>query len=189
MRQPVGKQDQYIAAFGGLTCFEFRPDGTVDVKPLAISSATAADLEHNLLMFFTGYSRSAVEILADQQQRSAQGDAGMIENLHFTKQLGNLAKQLLEDGKTRSYGELLHEHWEHKRARSKGMSNQSIDRWYRVGLENGAIGGKLVGAGGGGFLMFYADDPMRLRRAMAQERLSELRFRFDYDGSTVLVRD
>jgi D-glycero-alpha-D-manno-heptose-7-phosphate kinase len=189
LSQPVGKQDQYIAAFGGLTCFEFNTDGTVEVRPLAISSSTALDLEHNLLMFFTGYSRNASEILQDQQERSVLGDSQMIDNLHFTKQLGTLAKELLESGKTRCYGELLHTHWEHKRARSNGMSNTRIDHLHEVGMKNGAIGGKLVGAGGGGFLLFYAEDPMRLRRAMAHEGLSELRFRFDYDGSTVLVRD
>jgi len=189
LRQPVGKQDQYIAAFGGLTCFEFNTDGTVDVRPLAISNATLLDLEHNLLMFFTGYSRNAVEVLDDQKQRSVEGDLAMIENLHFMKQLGKTAEELLEAGKTRCYGELLREHWKYKRGRSRGMSNDRIDHWHSVGMENGAVGGKLVGAGGGGFLLFYADDPMRLRRAMAQEGLTELRFRFDHDGSTVLVRD
>jgi D-glycero-alpha-D-manno-heptose-7-phosphate kinase len=189
LRQPVGKQDQYIAAFGGLSCFEFKTDGTVEVTPLAISNATLLDLEHNLLMFFTGYSRNAVEVLDDQKQRSVEGDSTMIENLHFTKQLGLTAKEFLEAGKTRCYGELLREHWKHKRERSRGMSNECIDHWHSVGMANGAVGGKLVGAGGGGYLLFYAEDPMRLRRAMANEGLSELRFRFDHDGSTVLVRD
>jgi D-glycero-alpha-D-manno-heptose-7-phosphate kinase len=189
LQQPVGKQDQYIAAFGGFTCFEFNTDGTVDVQPLAISSDTLLDLEHNLLMFFTGYSRNAAEVLHDQKQRSEERDDAMIQNLHITKQLGRAAKEMLEAGKTRCYGELLREHWEHKRARSRGMSNERIDHWYSVGMANGAIGGKLVGAGGGGYLLFYADNPMRLRRAMAGEGLAELRFRFDHEGSTLLVRD
>jgi len=189
LRQAVGKQDQYIAAFGGLTAFDFRPDGSVDAKPLAISNDTLLDLEHNLLMFFTGYSRNAVLVLDDQKKRSLEGDSSMIDNLHFVKQLGLSSKEALESGKTHCYAELMREHWEHKRARSQGMSNAQIDHWHSVGMQNGALGGKLVGAGGGGYLLFYADDPMRLRRAMSREGLTELRFRFDHDGSTVLVRD
>lgn len=189
LRQAVGKQDQYIAAFGGLTSFDFRPDGSVDAKPLAISNDTLLDLEHNMLMFFTGYSRNAVVVLDDQKKRSLEGDSSMIDNLHFVKQLGLSSKEALESGKTHCYAELMREHWEHKRARSQGMSNDQINHWHSVGMQNGALGGKLVGAGGGGYLLFYADDPMRLRRAMSQEGLNELRFRFDHDGSTVLVRD
>lgn len=189
LNRTIGKQDQYIAAFGGLTCFEFRPDGTVEVKPLAVSDETLLDLEHNLLMFFTGYSRSSIGVLSDQHERSTKGDPEMIDNLHFTKQLGLLAKAALEEGKTSRYAELMKEHWERKRVRSKGMSNEQINHWYETGMNNGALGGKLVGAGGGGYLLFYAEDPMRVRRAMASEGLTELRFRFDHDGSTVLVRD
>jgi D-glycero-alpha-D-manno-heptose-7-phosphate kinase len=189
LQRAIGKQDQYIAAFGGITCFEFRPDGTVGVKPLTISNDTLLDLEHNLLMFFTGYSRHSIGVLADQHERSRKGDQSMIDNLHFTKQLGLAAKDALESGKTRCYAELMKEHWEHKRARSQGMTNDLINHWHDIGMKNGALGGKLVGAGGGGYLLFYADDPMRVRRALATEGLNELRFRFDHDGSTVLVRD
>jgi D-glycero-alpha-D-manno-heptose-7-phosphate kinase len=189
LRQAVGKQDQYIAAFGGIMSFEFRADGSVNALPLAISNDTLLDLEHNLLMFFTGYSRNATVVLDDQKKRSLDGDSAMIDNLHFIKQLGISTKEALESGQTQCYAELMREHWEHKRVRSKGMSNEQIDHWHNVGMQNGALGGKLVGAGGGGYLLFYADDPMRLRRAMNGEGLSELRFRFDHDGSTVLVRD
>jgi D-glycero-alpha-D-manno-heptose-7-phosphate kinase len=189
LQRAIGKQDQYIAAFGGVTCFDFRPDGTVGVEPLRISNDTLLDLEHNLLMFFTGYSRHSIGVLVDQHERSRQGDRSMLENLHFTKQLGLAAKEALEAGKTRCYAELMKEHWGHKRARSQGMTNGNIDRWYEIGMRNGALGGKLVGAGGGGYLLFYAEDPMRVRRALAPEGLSELRFHFDHDGSTVLVRD
>lgn len=189
LQRAVGKQDQYIAAFGGLACFDFRKDGTVGVQPLAISNDTLLDLEHNLLMFFTGYSRSSIGVLADQHERSRKGDQSMIDNLHFTKQLGLATKEALESGKMRCYAELMKQHWEHKRARSQGMTNGKIDRWYDTGMNNGALGGKLVGAGGGGYLLFYAEDPMRVRRAMATEGLTEMRFRFDHDGSTVLVRD
>ena len=188
LRQSVGKQDQYIAAIGGLTCFDFYSDGRVTYEPLKVSDDTLVDLETNLLMFFTGHIRNAVEVLNDQKRRSLDGEKEMIENLHFTKQLGLSAREALEQGETACYAELLNEHWRHKRARSHGMTNDAIDRWYAIGRANGAMGGKLVGAGGGGFLLFYASDPLRLRRAMAAENLTELQFRFDHDGSTVLAR-
>jgi D-glycero-alpha-D-manno-heptose-7-phosphate kinase len=187
--QAVGKQDQYIASHGGLTCFDFRLDGSVGVQRLAISTDTLIDLEQNLLMFFTGYSRNAIEVLSDQKQRSLEGDSAILENLHHTKQLGLAAKEALERGDTACYAGILREHWEIKRGRSKGMSNDCINHWHDVGMANGALGGKLVGAGGGGYLLFYAEHPMRVRRAMAEQGLRELRFRFDHDGSTVLVRD
>lgn len=187
--QPVGKQDQYIAAFGGLTCFEFQPDDRVTVTPLAISTATLHDLEEHLLLFFTGYARSAADILSDQNTRSERGDTTMLESLRFTEELGRRIKAALECGDTGSFADLMQEHWEYKRARSTGMSNESIDRWYDLGRANGARGGKLVGAGAGGFLLFYADDPAQLRRAMTAEGLREVRFFFDHDGSTVVVRD
>jgi|SRR5579872_2801797 len=188
LKQAIGKQDQYIAAIGGVTAFDFHDDGSVTFERLAISDDTLSDLETNLVMFFTGYVRNATEVLNDQKQRSLQGDKEMIENLHFTKQLGLAARDELEKGRTRCYGKLLNEHWSHKRARSRGMSNDRIDRCYTHALQNGAIGGKLVGAGGGGFLLFYAQDPLRLRRAMSADGLTELPFRFDHDGSTVLAR-
>src|ERR1039457_778941 len=188
LRQAVGKQDQYIAAIGGLTSFEFHADGSVTFEKLAVSDDTLCDMEANLVMFFTGYVRDAAEVLNDQKRRSLEGDKQMIENLHFTKQLGLAARDELEKGRTKCYGKLLNEHWLHKRARSRGMTNDRIDRCYSHALKNGALGGKLVGAGGGGFLLFYAEDPLRLRRAMSDEGLTELPFRFDHDGSTVLAR-
>jgi D-glycero-alpha-D-manno-heptose-7-phosphate kinase len=187
--QPVGKQDQYIAAFGGLTCFEVDTDGLVTVSPLAVSNDTLHDLEERLLLFFTGYSRSAGEILADQHQRSEADDSQMLSNLDRTKQLGLEIKQALEGDAPHRFGELMHEHWLSKRQRSSGISNERIDHWYEVGIANGAVGGKLVGAGRGGFLMFYAQDPSALRAAMGAEGLKETRFAFDFDGATVIVRD
>jgi len=187
--EPVGKQDQYIAAFGGLTCFEIEKDGHVNVSPLAVSNETLHELEERLLLFFTGYSRSAGEILADQHERSEADEAEMLENLDRTKELGREIRKVLEAGEAERFGELMHEHWERKRSRSKGISNEDIDRWYEKAIQNGAIGGKLVGAGRGGFLMFYASDPPALREAMAAEGLKETRFSFDFDGSSVIVRD
>jgi len=187
LKEPVGKQDPYIAAYGGITCFEFNPDGSVNARPLGISMDTFFDLEDNLLLFFTGYSRSASEILKDQDQRSKQADPDMIHNLHFVKDLGLHSKAALEAGKTEEFGALMHEHWEHKRKRSSGMSNPQIDEWYALGTNNGALGGKLVGAGGGGFLMFYAEDRKRLRQTMAHAGLEEVRFHFDFEGAKILI--
>jgi D-glycero-alpha-D-manno-heptose-7-phosphate kinase len=187
--RPVGKQDQYAAAFGGLTCLEIRPDGTVEISPLKVSNETLAHIEDHLVMFFTGYSRDSESLLVDQKRRSERGDSAMLENLHFIKQVGVETKAALEAGDTMEFGRLMHEHWLRKRTRSDGMSNPCIDRWYSVAMANGAVGGKLIGAGGGGFLLFYARDHRSLRKAMAQEGLQEVRFKFDHDGSTVLVRD
>ena len=184
--EPIGKQDQYIAAYGGVTCFKFNPDGRVEAEPLKLSMETLFDLEDNLLLFFTGYSRSAGSILKDQQVRTGLADQDMLDNLHYVKELGQRSRQALEAGQTDLLGHLMHEHWEHKKHRSNGMSNPQIDEWYELGLKNGAIGGKLVGAGGGGFLLFYAEDHRRLREAMVRAGLEEVRFRFDFDGTKVL---
>ncbi|HEV2375746.1 MAG TPA: hypothetical protein VGS19_26720 [Streptosporangiaceae bacterium] len=189
LARPVGKQDQYVAAFGGIKCFDFSPDGQVAVSPLAISADTMYDLEENLLMFFTGYSRGADQVLAEQKTRSEGGDPQMIDNLHYVKELGVRCKAALESGDTEGFAATMHEHWEHKKKRSAQMSNGNIDRWYQVGREAGARGGKLVGAGAGGFLLFYTRDPRTLRQAMAAEGLTEVRFTFDYDGSAVIARD
>jgi D-glycero-alpha-D-manno-heptose-7-phosphate kinase len=184
--EPIGKQDQYIAAFGGVTCFTFCPDGKVEARPLQASLGALHSLEDDLLLFFTGFSRNAGTILADQKGRTEAHDAGMIENLNYVKELGLRSQQALEAGRTAEFGALMHEHWEHKKRRSEGMSNTQIDEWYELGRKNGALGGKLVGAGGGGFLMFYAEDHRRLRAAMAGAGLDEVRFRFDFEGTKVL---
>jgi len=188
LNRPVGKQDQYVAAFGGLNTYTFSPDGTVTVAPLAISTETFHELEEHLLMFFTGYSRGADQVLAEQRSKSTAGDASMIDNLHYVKELGLRSKSALENGDVEGFAALMHEHWEHKKKRSTSMSNPNIDRWYELGRANGAVGGKLVGAGAGGFLLFYTRDPRRLRSAMTAEGLAEVRFTFDNDGSVVLVR-
>ena len=187
LNEPVGKQDQYIAAYGGITCFRFNPDESVEASPLAISFDAMADLEDNLLLFFTGFSRSAGSILKDQKTRSQSGDAEMIRNLHYVKDLATRSEAALTTGRLAEFGALLHEHWEHKKRRSGGMSNPQIDEWYDVGMKNGALGGKLVGAGGGGFLMFYAEDRNRLRHAMSGAGLEEVRFRFDFEGTKILL--
>jgi D-glycero-alpha-D-manno-heptose-7-phosphate kinase len=185
--EPIGKQDQYIAAYGGITCFTFHSDETVKADQLNISDDTMFDLEDNLLLFFTGFSRNAGIILKNQNVRTQQSDQEMIQNLHYVKELGLRIKKALEDGNLTLFGELMHEHWEHKKKRSKGISNPQIDEWYELGKANGAIGGKLVGAGGGGFLMFYASDRNRLRHTMAHAGLKEVRFSFDFEGTKVIT--
>jgi len=185
--EPIGKQDQYIAAFGGITEFTFHKDGSVSSAPLNLSVQTVHDLEDNLLLFFTGISRSASSILKDQVDKSKANNSSMIENLNFTKDLGFRSKAALLNNDTHKFGELMHEHWEHKKSRSNGMSNEFIDDAYNKALQAGAVGGKLVGAGGGGFLMFYASDKERLRLKMAEIGLEEVRFQFDFEGTKVIL--
>ena len=185
--EPIGKQDQYIAAVGGVTCFTFHKDDKVTATPLGISMDTMFDLEDNLLLFFTGFSRSASGILKDQKVKSQQNDTEMLKNLHYVKDLGYRSRDALMDGKTELFGELMHEHWEHKKRRYGGMSNPKIDEWYELGMKSGAVGGKLVGAGGGGFLMFMAHDRNKLRHAMAHAGLEEVRFKFDFEGTKVVM--
>ncbi|GMO17138.1 MAG: GHMP kinase [Termitinemataceae bacterium] len=186
--EPIGKQDQYIAAFGGVTEFEFLPNERVEISPLSVSKETLYELEDSLMLFFTGYSRSASGILREQDDKSREGDDAMTQNLHFVKELGLKSKAALENGRLTEFGRLMNTHWEYKRKRSGSMSNPKIDKWYDMAIKNGAIGGKLIGAGGGGFLMFFAEDRAKLRKAMTEEGLQEVRFRFDFEGTKVLVQ-
>jgi D-glycero-alpha-D-manno-heptose-7-phosphate kinase len=187
LKEPVGKQDQYIAAYGGIKSFEFKPDGSVVVEPIKISIQTINQLEDNLLLFFTGFTRSASNVLKDQDQKSRDLDAEMIENLHFIKELGYKSRDALEAGDLEEFARLMDVHWRHKQKRTKGISKGEIDEWYELGMKNGALGGKLVGAGGGGFLMFYVENKKQLRAAMMGVGLQEVRFRFDFDGSKIIL--
>ncbi len=187
LKDPIGKQDQYIAAFGGVTVFDFNKDGTVNARPLKIASDVLTQLEDNLLLFATGYHRSAGTILKEQDDKSKSADPTMISNLHFVKDLGYRILEAIESGNLPRFGELMHTHWLNKKKRSGGMSNADIDKWYQLGIDNGAAGGKLIGAGGGGFLMFYTEEKARLRRAMAEAGLHELVFTFDYEGTKIIV--
>jgi len=187
LKEPVGKQDQYIAAFGGITCFEFLPDDRVVAEPLKIASETLANLEDNLLLFFTGASRSAAEVLRDQDRRTRDNASEMLENLHHTKHLGHASRDALLAGDLRRFAELMHVHWEHKKKRSPGISSSRIDEMYELARANGALGGKLIGAGGGGFLMLYTEDKTRLRAAMRSAGLREVRLQFDFSGTSVLA--
>jgi D-glycero-alpha-D-manno-heptose-7-phosphate kinase len=187
LNEPIGKQDQYIAAYGGLTCFKFLPGGKVEAWPLKIADETRDNLEDNLLLFFTGYSRSASAILKEQDVKSKAEDKSMIENLHFVKDLGLQSQAALEGGNLEEFARLMDVHWQRKKQRSGGMSNPKINEWYDLAMASGALGGKLIGAGGGGFLMFYAEDKTRLRHAMRSVGLKEVRFRFDFEGTKLII--
>lgn len=186
---PVGKQDHYLAAFGGITCLEIERDGRVQVSPLAISRTTAEDLQSRVLLFFTGLTRSANNILKEQRQDTEQGAQTVVDSLHYTKELGYRVKEALEQGKLETFGHILHDHWENKKRRSSSISNPNIDRWYNLAREAGALGGKVIGAGGGGFLMLYC--PIRkkgaVRKVLAAEGLEEMPYQFDFQGAKVLV--
>ena len=187
--EPIGKQDQYIAAVGGITAFTFHQDGRVEYRPCRISEETLFNLEDNLLMFFTGYSRSASAILKDQNDKSKQNNSAMLDNLHFTKDLGYQSLAALEGANLEEFARLMDVHWQRKKARSSGMSNDRINEWYDHAMAHGALGGKLIGAGGGGFLMFYAGDKTQLRHSMRGQGLQEVRFRFDFEGSKVVAQN
>ena len=197
LKHPVGKQDQYIAAVGGITRFSIDKAGAVVSKPLEMHSSDRTDLEEHLLLFFTGYSRSANEILKEQddktktetQNKNSEASQSMIENLHFVRELGSQIDISLEKGDLDEFARIMNVHWEHKKKRSGGMSKPDIDAWYELAMKNGALGGKLIGAGGGGFLMFLAEDKRRLRRVMKEAGLKDVPFRFDSLGAQVLLYD
>lgn len=188
-KHPVGKQDHYMAAFGGITCLNIGNDGRVHVSPLDISITTAEELRSNVLLFFTGLTRSANTILQSQQQDTSAGDPTVVDSLHRTKELGYRVKEALEQGELDRFGHLLHEHWENKKRRSAAISDSRIDRWYAMARQGGALGGKIIGAGGGGFLMLYcpSDKKAAVRKAMASEGLHEMSYNFDFQGAKVLV--
>ena len=187
LHEPIGKQDQYIAAVGGLTSFHFLPGGKVEILPLQIDEEILFNLEDNLLMFFTGYTRSASVILKEQNDRTRSVDKAMVDNLHFVKELGIRSKEAIESGNLHEFARIMDVHWQRKKERSGGMSNPKINEWYDLAMTNGALGGKLIGAGGGGFLMFFAEDKNRLRHAMRQAGLTEVRFRFDFEGTKQVI--
>ncbi len=189
LQEPIGKQDQYMAAFGGLTCLTFEKNGDVLVEPLDVADEVLDQLESNVILFFTGKERSASEILRDQDTKSKKEDPNMILNLHQIKEIGLQTRKYLENGQVDMLGELFHAHWETKKKRSPNMSNPLIDECYETALKNGALGGKLIGAGGGGFLMFYCKNGNKHK---VIENITKLglkweRFHFDLDGAKILV--
>jgi D-glycero-alpha-D-manno-heptose-7-phosphate kinase len=190
LQEPVGKQDQYIAAYGGLLCQEYRTDDSVSVTVLKVSENTLIELRDSLMLFFVGQTRSASVLLDDQKKRSEQRDETMLESLHFVKQLGQEIRRVLEAGAIPEFGKLMHEHWLRKRGRSRGMTSDRVDGLYEIArTRGGATGGKLVGAGGSGFLLLHTQDRNRLRAAMVAAGASEMEFNFDFDGSVVMMRN
>ena len=188
--EPVGKQDHYIAAYGGILCQEYHQDDRVTVEPLKIADEAIRELRDSLMLFFVGHTRNASTLLSDQRTRSQVGDTEMLDSLHFIKQLGREIRNVLESGDAAHFGRLMHEHWMRKRRRSAAMSSTHIDELYDLARnEGGVTGGKLVGAGGGGFFLFQTEDRRRLRDVMTRTGLSEMDFTFDFDGSVVLIRN
>ena len=187
--QPAGKQDHYLAAFGGVTLLEIDTGGKVAVSTLELGLHTREELRNSMLLFYTGIERESFDLLKQQETDTRRGNAQVIESLHAVKRIGLEIRQALERGELDRFGELLHSHWESKKLRSGNMSSGDIDRWYDSGRRAGALGGKLLGAGGGGFLMFYCPAERRgeLRRTMAAEGLREMPFQFDRDGAKVLM--
>ena len=187
--EPIGKQDQYMAAFGGITCLTFDKDGAVLVEPLRLTDEVLDQLESNLLFFFTGKERSASEILREQDEKSKKNDPAMDNNLHQVKDIGLKTREYLERGDVDMLGELLRTHWEIKKKRSQKMSDSFIDECYEVALKSGAVGGKLMGAGGGGFFMFYckSDKKAKVSEALNKMGLRREKFNIDWEGAKILL--
>ena len=186
LKEPVGKQDQYMAAFGGILNLSLDKNGGVVVSQLNLSFSTLEELENNSLLFSTGVKRNASDVLADQK-KNAESEEDKMRQMHIIKDIGKEIKKSLEEGDPQKVGKWLNAHWETKKKFSNKMSSEDIDKYHELGMKNGAIGGKLVGAGGGGFLMFYCENNKRqLRDAMEKEGLKELPFRFDMDGCKVI---
>jgi D-glycero-alpha-D-manno-heptose-7-phosphate kinase len=186
---PVGKHDHYLAAFGGITILDIDKSGQVTVSPLKVSLTTIEEFRSNVLIFYTGILRSSSDILRAQQVDTNKNETTVVDSLHRTKELGYRIKEALQDGDLDAFGLMLHEHWENKKRRSGRISNPNIDRWYELARENGALGGKIMGAGGGGFFMFYCPNSTKssVRQAMAEAGLRELPYDFDFEGTKVLV--
>jgi D-glycero-alpha-D-manno-heptose-7-phosphate kinase len=191
LKRHVGKQDEYAAAFGGLNFINFSPDGTAAVIPVKVGSTILEELQRNLMLFFTGASHHSWTIL-EEQERSTRGHQGAaVEALHEVRALAERMRMLIETGNLTTFGMLLDEAWQAKKRVSRGISNSRIDRLYDLARENGASGGKITGAGGGGFLLLYCEPPQQefVRSAMAAEGVYEMTFAFDFQGAQVIVND
>lgn len=188
LNEPIGKQDQYASAFGGLNLIQFSRDG-VSVEPLNIAAETRRQLEKNILLFFTGATRAASSILSEQKKSSEQKDARVIEAHHAVKAMAFEVKDYLERGDLQSFGKLLDRAWQNKKRFAAGITNPLIDECYSLALENGALGGKITGAGGGGFLMIYCEPPFQTQvtRVLEDKGLRRMNYRFETEGARVLV--
>jgi D-glycero-alpha-D-manno-heptose-7-phosphate kinase len=188
LREPIGKQDQYAAAFGGIISMEIDRLGNVELKPVLLSEDTLDQLESNTLLFYTGIRRNASEVLASQSQAASLDKEKVIESMHKIKDIGRQIKRAFEAENLAHFGELLDLHWQTKKQLSDKISQSQMDEWYHAARQNGALGGKIMGAGGGGFFMFYCNnDKNGFRKLMGKQGLKEMRFRIDFEGSKVLV--
>lgn len=188
LKEPCGVQDPYVAAFGGFICLDIARDGRVNVSPLRMPDNAVRELENNMLVFYTAIKRRSNSVLQDQGRSVEENRSRALEAMHRIKKIGFRVKHALENGDLTEFGRLQHEHWMAKKKTSSKISSNPIDRWYSRALKNGAIGGKLMGAGGGGFLMFYCEDGKdRVRKAMAREGLTEVRFGFEREGSKITI--
>jgi D-glycero-alpha-D-manno-heptose-7-phosphate kinase len=187
--EPVGKQDQYIAAFGSVTAFTFATDGSVAVEPVPVREEVLDELETNLVILWSGVERPASVVLREQGQRLRGLEADVIERMHAIKEIGHEVYRLLCAGDIDRYGELLHHHWTQKRKLASKMTDATLDEHYEAARAAGALGGKLMGAGGGGFFMLYTRpaDKRRVIEAMSARGLRQLRFRFDDDGARIVA--
>jgi D-glycero-alpha-D-manno-heptose-7-phosphate kinase len=185
---PIGRQDQYAAAFGGLNAIHFE-DGRVQVEPIDCPPDVERTFERRIMLFFTRASRSAASILKDQQAATQQRSTPVVSSLNDIKAMAQTTIKLLRSGDLNGYGELLHESWQVKKRLAKGISNPKIDEWYHVARANGAIGGKITGAGGGGFLMLYCGEPYQEAVTSALETCGLVRmdFHFERSGAMILV--
>jgi len=187
LKKPIGKQDQYMAAFGALTALDIAKDGKVKVSHPQVSTELVNTLESNLMLFYTGAARDAVGILQQQDGATRKKDKVVVASLHEIKDIGIEIGDAVMRGNLYRFGELLDVHWQSKRRLSGGVSNPQIDAWYELAKCNGAVGGKICGAGGGGFLMLYCEQgKAQLREAMRGAGLLELNFRFEFEGSKVV---
>ena len=187
LKEPIGKQDQYIAAYGVVTAFTFNKDGTVVAERVNVAPETLDELESNLLIFFSGVERRASSVLKEQAKTITANADDAVNRMHRIKEMGYETKRYLERGEVDKFGDLLHEHWMNKRQLASNMSDSNLDEHYEAARKAGAIGGKIMGAGGGGFFMFYTrpGDKRRVYEAMKARGLRQLRFRFDHDGARI----
>lgn len=189
LKEPIGKQDQYIAAYGGISAMTFHTDGSVDVERLPLREEVLDELESNLVIYYSGVERSASTVLKEQAKTIAENRDAAVARMHRIKALGYDTKRILLSGQIDAYGEMLHEHWTNKRKLASNMADSTIDEHYEAARNAGAIGGKLMGAGGGGFFMFYvrAAERRRVHDALSARGLRPLRFRFDFDGARIMA--